>query len=334
MNFIQQILANPEWSKIMSKMNRVYGLGQALIPVLPPPLPFENAPTSNQTNYEIGQVVFTPPNAPTAFYMYGGGGNWVQLADSDGPIESVVGTTNQVSVNTSSNVATVSLPSAITTPGSLTTTTTLAAGTSLSSGTTMTAGTGITSTTGNIVASAGNITATLGNIAASAGSVSAATTVTAGTGITATTGNIAASSGNVSASGTVTGGTGVTATTGDVTSTAGNLVAAGSGKGLSLPVATGSGAASGTVNCNGRVGSVTFTGVSVAQNADISLTMGNTSITGASTRCVSSLSGATTNSALTVKSYTPSANQVVWVVTNGGTATSTADITFDFIVLN
>lgn len=295
-------------------MFQVYGIGQALIPVLPPPLPFENAPTVNQTNYEIGQLVFTPPRAPTAFYLYGGAGNWIQIADADGPVESVLGTANQITVNTVGGVATVSLPSAITTPGSLTTTT------SLASGTTVTAGTGITATTGNITASSG--------------AVSASTTVTAGTGVTATTGNITASSGAVSASTTVTGGTGVIATTGNVTASAGNLVAAGAGNGISVPVTTGSGAASGPVACNGRAGSVTFTGVSVAQNADITLTMTNTSITGASTRCIWSLSGATTNSALTVKSYTPTASQVVWVVTNGGTATSTADITFDFIVLN
>ena len=52
----------------MSKMFQVYGIGQALIPVLPPPLPFASAPTSNQTNYEIGQLVYTPAHSPTAFY--------------------------------------------------------------------------------------------------------------------------------------------------------------------------------------------------------------------------------------------------------------------------
>lgn len=80
----------------MSKMFNVYGLGQALIPVLPPPLPFQNAPTSNQTNYEIGQLAFTPPLAPTAFYLYGGGGNWIELATSSGDVLSVTGTANQI----------------------------------------------------------------------------------------------------------------------------------------------------------------------------------------------------------------------------------------------
>jgi len=169
----------------MSKMFQVYGIGQALIPVLPPPLPFENAPTVNQTNYEIGQLVFTPPKNPTAFYLYGGGGNWIQFASSSGDIIAINGTANQVTVTTVAGVATVSLPAAITTPGSLTTTTTLAAGT------TITAGTGITATTGNIVASAG--------------AVSASTTVTGGTGVTATTGNVTASVGNLVAAGTGNG---------------------------------------------------------------------------------------------------------------------------------
>lgn len=168
----------------MSKMFQVYGIGQALIPVLPPPLPFLNPPTSNQTNYEIGQLAFTPPQAPTAFYLYGGGGNWIEFASSSGDILAVNGTTNQITVTTVAGVATVSLPSAITTPGSLTTTTSLAAGT------TVTAGTGITATTGNIVATAGNISATVG-------SVSAGTSVTAGTTITATLGNITATNGNL-----------------------------------------------------------------------------------------------------------------------------------------
>lgn len=130
----------------MAKMFQVYGIGQALIPVLPPPLGFESAPTSNQTNYEIGQVVFTPPRAPTAFYMYGGGGNWVQIADSNGPIQSALGTANQITVTTVSGVATFSLPSAITAPGSLTTTTSL------------------TATLGNITATNGNfVLGTAGN---------------------------------------------------------------------------------------------------------------------------------------------------------------------------
>lgn len=80
----------------MAKMFQVYGIGQALIPVLPPPLPFQNKPTSNQTNYEIGQLAYTPPKKPTDFFIYGGGGNWVELATSAGGVLSVTGTANQI----------------------------------------------------------------------------------------------------------------------------------------------------------------------------------------------------------------------------------------------
>lgn len=105
--------------------------------------------------------------------------------------------------------------------------------------------------------------------------------------------------------------------------------------GISVPVTIGSGTVSGTVNCNGRAGSVTFTNVSIAAGASLTLTLGNTSIAGASTRMVWSMSGATDGAALSIVSYTPSANQAVWVVTNGaGATTTTANITFDFMVLN
>jgi hypothetical protein len=269
-------------SKTMSKMFQVYGIGQALIPVLPPPLPFQNPPTSNQTNYEIGQLVFTPPQAPTAFYLYAGAGNWIQFASSSGDIIAINGTANQVSVSTAAGVATISLPSAITTPGSLTTTT----------------------------------------------SLSATTTVTAGTGIIATTGNITASSGNVSASGTVTGGTGVIATTGNLTTSA-------AAAGLVTVPTVSSGAASGTVNCNGRVGSVSFTSPSIAAGATQTLTVGNTSITGLGTLVHYSLRGATAGAALSIVSVTNSAGSSAVVITNGtGATTQTGTLTLDFLVLN
>lgn len=59
----------------MARMFQVYGLGSGTLPVLPPPQAFENPPTSNQTNYEIGQLVYTGNN-PATFYIYGGGGSW------------------------------------------------------------------------------------------------------------------------------------------------------------------------------------------------------------------------------------------------------------------
>lgn len=138
----------------MAKMNQVYGIGQALIPSLPPPLPFENAPTSNQTNYEIGQIVYTPPTNPTSFYIYAGGGTWSLFGSSSGDIVAVVGTANEITVTSSAGTATVSLPSAITAPGSLTTTTSLSATTTVTAGTTVTATLGdITATNGNFVGS-------------------------------------------------------------------------------------------------------------------------------------------------------------------------------------
>ena len=128
----------------MSKMFQVYGIGQALIPVLPPPLPFENPPNSNQTNYEIGQVVFSPAQAPTAFYMYGGGGNWVEFATSSGAITSVLGTGNQINASTTAGVTTLSLSNILIAPGTI-------------AATQLTGGVGVTATTGNISANNGNL---------------------------------------------------------------------------------------------------------------------------------------------------------------------------------
>lgn len=93
----------------MSKMFQVYGIGQALIPVLPPPLAFENPPTSNQTNYEIGQLVYSPAPIPTAFYLYGGAGNWVELATSAGGVLSVTGTANQILASPTTGAVVLSL---------------------------------------------------------------------------------------------------------------------------------------------------------------------------------------------------------------------------------
>lgn len=130
---------------------------------------FYRVPTS-QDIYPPGTQVMYDAGSSKSLYETTGGGNWIQLADADGPIQNVLGTANQITSTVSSGVATLSLPSAITAPGSLTTTTTL------------TGGTGVTATTGNI--------------SATVGAVSAATTVTGGTGVTATTGNITATAGN------------------------------------------------------------------------------------------------------------------------------------------
>lgn len=139
--------------------------------------------------------------------------------------------------------------------------------------------------------------------------------------------------GSLQSIGSVSAGTSVTATLGNITATAGNFVASLAGSGLVLPVGTASGGTPQIVNA--RVGSVTFTGVSIAAAADLTLTLTNSTITGASTRVILSMSGATTGSALSIKSITPSAGSLAIVVTNGtGATTTTADIVFDFIVLN
>jgi hypothetical protein len=238
----------------------------------------------------------------------------------------LLGTANQITVTGAASTLTWSIPATFIAPGSIASTTTITAGTALVATTTVTAGTGITSTLGNIVASAGNIDATLG-------SMSAGTTITAGTGITSTTGNISASAGQVNAGTSMTAGTTITATLGNITATNGNFVASTAGTGLVLPVGTASGATPQVVDA--RVGSVTFTGISIAAAADLTLVLTNSTITGASTRVMLTMSGSTTGSAPSIKSITPSAGSLSIVVTNGtGATTTTADITFDFIVLN
>jgi hypothetical protein len=93
----------------MSKLFQLYGVGQGLFPVLPPPIPFENPPTSYQTNYEIGQLVFSPPVNPNAFWFYGGGGNWIEIASSAGDVLSVTGTANQILANPTTGAVVLSL---------------------------------------------------------------------------------------------------------------------------------------------------------------------------------------------------------------------------------
>jgi hypothetical protein len=130
MNFIQQFsILNLKRSFFMAKMFQVYGIGQAIIPVLPPPIAFENPPTSLQTNYEIGQVVYSPPLNPTAFYLYGGAGNWVnatsslilgtyaELSSGSAPNASYVPSTNDVYTFVNTYASAGGVPATITTPG-------------------------------------------------------------------------------------------------------------------------------------------------------------------------------------------------------------------------
>ncbi len=80
----------------MPKISKVYGVGQALFDLLPPPIFFENAPTSAQDNYSIGQVAFTGSSGAYAFYFYSGAGVWTEIISATGDVLSVTGTANQI----------------------------------------------------------------------------------------------------------------------------------------------------------------------------------------------------------------------------------------------
>jgi hypothetical protein len=273
----------------MAKMFQVYGLGQALIPVLPPPIPFLNAPTSNQTNYEIGQVVYTPPTAPTTFYIYAGGGNWEVLSASGGNIAQVLGTANQVAVSTVAGVATVSLI------GPYTPATYTAHGVLIGEGTSSIVATSA-GTAGQVLVSGGASadptwsTATFPTTAGATGTILRSNgtnwvattdtwpnTVVAGDILIATAANVVGSladvatgqvlmsggvgvapaySGSPSVSGSLTAATTVTATLGAITATNGNLVMGTAGNKIIVP--TGSNASAGTSGVmSGTPGAVT-----------------------------------------------------------------------------
>ncbi len=207
----------------MSKMFQVYGIGQGLIPVLPPPLAFENTPTVNQTNYEIGQVVYTPPKAPTAFYIYGGSGSWIQLVSNSGAIVAIAGTAGEITASTTAGTTTLSLPSALTAPGSVTATTTLTAS---SGAITATNGNLVLGTAGNKLSIATGANASVGTTAAmSAGAVTTAnTSVTTSSIILYARATGGGTQGNVEISAQTTGSFTLTSTSGSETSTFNYLI--------------------------------------------------------------------------------------------------------------
>ncbi len=148
-------------------------------------------------------------------------------------------------------------------------------------------------------------------------------------------GVIPAYSGSPSFSGSVTAATTITATSGAITATNGNFVGTAAGTGILLNSNQNTGVASGPVVVNGRSGRATFTSVSIAAAADLTLTITNSSITASTTEVLIDMSGATTGSALSIKSKTASTGSLAIVVTNGtGATTTTADIQIDFLVLN
>ena len=85
-------------------MFQVYGIGQALIPVLPPPLHFQSTPTVNQTNYEIGQLVYTGTSGSYTFYLYAGAGVWELLDVSTGVLDSLTTSDSTVVTPTAGNI--------------------------------------------------------------------------------------------------------------------------------------------------------------------------------------------------------------------------------------
>lgn len=88
----------------MSKMFQCYGIGQALVPVLPPPLKFQSAPNSNQTTYEIGQIVYVGTPGSYTFYIYEGTGVWSILAAATGTLDSLTTDDSTVVVPTAGNI--------------------------------------------------------------------------------------------------------------------------------------------------------------------------------------------------------------------------------------
>lgn len=87
---------------------------------------------------------------------------------------------------------------------------------------------------------------------------------------------------------------------------------------------------------NGRSGQVTFSGVSIAAGATQSFVIENTAIAAIGTVILYSMTGATAGAALNIDSVTNvAATSSTIVVSNGtGATTSTANITFTFLVLN
>lgn len=336
----------------MSKMFQVYGIGQALIPVLPPPVPFLTAPTSNQTNYEIGQLVFTPPKNPTAFYLYGGGGTWIELVTSSGNVLSVTGTANQILATPTTGNVVLSLI------GPYTPATYTAHGVLIGEGTSSIAATSA-GTAGQLLTSGGAsadptwTTATFPSTAGATGTILRSNgtnwvattdtypnTVAAGDLLLATASNVIGSLADVAVGQLLaSGGVGVVpaytaspSVTGNMTAATG-FVATTAGAGITLNSAATSGTTTSTLN--GRSGQITITTPTINAGATFTMTITNSSVTGSGTQILYGLTGGTTGSAITIQSVTNSASQSVVVVQNASAVTnSTGSLVLTFLVLN
>lgn len=173
----------------------------------------------NQRVYGDGSLWYQAGNTS-------GSPNWVQISSSTGPVESVVGTANQITVITSSGVATLSIPTTFIAPGSIASTTTITAGTGLtvSAGGAAITGTTTINTSGAAVTTIGTGGTGAVNIGNATGNTAVTGTLTSSAGITASTGAITATAGAVVAGTSVTAGTSITATLGNITATNGNIV--------------------------------------------------------------------------------------------------------------
>jgi hypothetical protein len=139
----------------MAKLYSLYGVGQAIFNVLPPPIFFENPPTSFQDNYSIGQIVYTGSVGAYAFYFYSGAGVWIEIISATGDVLSVTGTPNQITATNTSGAVVLTVPSTFVAPGTIAATTTVTAPSGFIA---TTAGAGITLNSG---ATSGTTTATL-----------------------------------------------------------------------------------------------------------------------------------------------------------------------------
>lgn len=273
---------------------------------------------------------------PAVQYYTIGAGIWYELPNTSFGVSSVTGTANQILATPTVGAVVLSLigpytPATYTAhgvligegTGSIVATTAGTAGQLLTSGG---AGADPTWTTATfpLTAIAGSlIAATATNVIGQIADVATGQVLMSG-GV----GVIPAYSGSPSVSGSFTAATTITATNG-------NFVSSTAGKGLLFNATTASGAASGPVVLNSRAGKVTFTSVSIAAAADLTLTMTNSEITSSSSQVVYSMAGATTGSALSVKSVTPGSGTIAFVITNGtGATTTTADISITFLVVN
>lgn len=291
-------------------------------------------------------------------FEYTGGGIWIEVSQSGaGPITTInnnaaiagnytlAGTANQISVTQSAGTSTFALigpytPATYTAHGVLMGegTSSIVASSAGTSGQVFTSGgasadgayqnlgvnsglTGIVTANGASAWTANAVTqfgVLVGGAANAASSLAVAAT---GTLLAGATGANPAFTASPSVTGNMTTATGFVATT------------AGSGITLNSPAA--SGVAASPVVVNGRSGQATFTTVSIAAAADLTLTITNSAITGATTQVLYSMSGSTTGSAPSIKSVTNTAGSSAIVVTNGtGATTTTADIVMNFLVLN